>query len=111
MAKRGGGAIVNVSSVGAGLVPANYLVVGTSKAAVEALTRYLAVEYAPLNIRVNTASAQADRGRCGAPVPAVQEMRKSSIEHTPLGRLATAEDLAGMVMFLTSDIRAGSPVR
>ena len=30
-------------------------------------------------------------------------MRQSSVEHTPLGRLATAEDLAGVVMFLTSD--------
>lgn len=76
MGKRGG-SIVNISSIGAGLVPANYLVVGTSKAALEALTRYLAVEYARLNIRVNTASATLIEGevarlfratkRCGRP--------------------------------------------
>lgn len=41
-----GGAIVNVSSVGAGLVVGNYAAVGTSKAAVEALSRYLAAEFA-----------------------------------------------------------------
>ena len=103
MAKRGSGAIVNVSSVGAGLVPANYMVVGTSKAALEALTRYLAVEYAPLNIRVNTASASMIEGEVARLFPRYEEMRQASVDHTPLGRLATAEDLAGVVMFLTSD--------
>src|SRR5579859_2223347 len=44
IARRGGGSIVNVSSIGASLTPANYVTVGTSKAALEALTRYLAVE-------------------------------------------------------------------
>src|SRR2546430_4123867 len=62
MARRGGGCIVNVSSIGADFVPANYVVVGTSKAALEALTRYLAVEFAPLNIRVNTASCTLIEG-------------------------------------------------
>ncbi|MBV9282939.1 MAG: SDR family oxidoreductase, partial [Chloroflexi bacterium] len=103
MARRGGGCIVNLSSIGAGMVTANYLAVGTSKAAVESLTRYLAVEYAPLNIRVNTASATLLDGEVARLFPRSEELKQVSIECTPLGRLGTAEDLAGVVMFLTSD--------
>ncbi len=62
MARWGGGAIVNVSSVGATLVPANYLVVGTAKAVLESLTRYLAVEYAGSNIRVNSIDFSSKTG-------------------------------------------------
>ncbi|MEW6579901.1 MAG: SDR family oxidoreductase, partial [Chloroflexota bacterium] len=57
LAGRGGGAIVNVSSIGAQRVLPEYVVVGASKAALEALTRYLAVELAPLRIVVNAVSA------------------------------------------------------
>jgi 3-oxoacyl-(acyl-carrier-protein) synthase/NAD(P)-dependent dehydrogenase (short-subunit alcohol dehydrogenase family) len=103
MARGGGGAIVNVSSVGATLVPANYLVVGTSKAALEALTRYLAVEFAPLNIRVNTASSTLIDGDVAAQFPDPENTRRSSIAATPLRRLATADDMADLVVFLASD--------
>ncbi|WP_036257684.1 SDR family oxidoreductase [Methylocapsa aurea] len=98
-----GGAIVNVSSVGATLVPANYLVVGTSKAALESLTRYLAVEYAPRGIRVNTASATLIDGSVAEMFPNSESTKRSSIAATPLKRLAAAEDLADLVLFLASD--------
>jgi len=104
MARRGGGTIVNISSVGAGLVPDNYLVVGTSKAAVEALTRHLAAEFAPLGIRVNTASCSLIRGEVAELFPRAAEMQEVGIASTPLGRLATPEDLTGVVTFLTSDL-------
>ncbi|MFN6995705.1 MAG: SDR family oxidoreductase, partial [Aquincola tertiaricarbonis] len=103
MARSGGGAIVNVSSVGATLVPAHYLVVGTSKAALESLTRYLAVEFAPLNIRVNTASATLIDGAVADMFPDPEATRQSSIAATPLKRLATAQDMANLVLFLASD--------
>ncbi|WP_122832096.1 SDR family oxidoreductase [Burkholderia pseudomallei] len=103
MARAGGGAIVNVSSVGATLVPANYLVVGTAKAALESLTRYLAVEYASLGIRVNGASSTLIDGDVAAQFPDPENTKRSSIAATPLGRLATAEDLADVVLFLASD--------
>src|SRR4029077_9312815 len=96
-------AIVNISSVGAGLVPANYLVVGTSKAALESLTRYLAVEFAPFNIRVNTASATMIDGDVARMFPGYESMRRNSEAHTPLGRIGTADDLANVVMFLASN--------
>lgn len=103
MARAGGGAIVNVSSVGSTLVPANYLVVGTAKAALESLTRYLAVEYASLGIRVNGASSTLIDGDVAAQFPDPENTKRSSIAATPLGRLATAEDLADVVLFLASD--------
>jgi enoyl-[acyl-carrier protein] reductase III len=50
MERRGGGSIVSISSQGSKRVLPNYVVVGVSKAALESLTRYLAVELAPKNI-------------------------------------------------------------
>lgn len=103
MARSGGGAIVNVSSVGSTLVPANYLVVGTAKAALESLTRYLAVEYASDNVRVNSASSTLIDGDVAMQFPDHENTRRSSIAATPLKRLASAEDLADVVVFLASD--------
>ncbi|KVP92692.1 beta keto-acyl synthase [Burkholderia ubonensis] len=103
MARAGGGSIVNVSSVGATLVPANYLVVGTAKAALESLTRYLAVEYAGSNIRVNCASSTLIDGAVAAQFPDPENTKRSSIAATPLKRLARAEDLSDIVLFLASD--------
>lgn len=104
MAARGGGAIVNLSSIGAGLVVDNYLTVGTSKAALESLTRYLAVEFARDNIRVNTASCGLIDGELAPLFPRAEEMRQVIVEATPLGRLASEEDLANLVLFLASDL-------
>ena len=52
MGKRGGGAIVSISSPGSFRILPDYVVVGASKAALETLTRYLAVELADKNIIV-----------------------------------------------------------
>ena len=57
MEQRGGGYIVSISSLGSNRVMPDYVVVGASKAAIEAVTRYLAVELAPKNIVVNCVSA------------------------------------------------------
>jgi len=103
MARTGSGAIVNVSSVGATLVPANYLVVGTSKAALESLTRYLAVEFAPQRIRVNAASSTLIAGPVADMFPDPEGTKRSSIAASPLKGLATAEDLSDLVLFLASD--------
>src|SRR5512141_2356627 len=56
MEKRGGGSIVAISSPGAARVLPDYVVVGASKAAIESIVRYLAVELAPQNIIVNAIS-------------------------------------------------------
>ncbi|GAA5238188.1 hypothetical protein BMMON2_10100 [Burkholderia mallei] len=108
MARAGGGAIVNVSSVGATLVPANYLVVGTAKAALESLTRYLAVEYASLGIRVNGASSTLIDGDVAAQFPDPENTKRSSIAATPLGRLATPRISRTSCCFSHPTRRAGS---
>ncbi|UED86501.1 SDR family oxidoreductase [Streptomyces profundus] len=99
----GGGAIVNLSSVGAGLTVGNYVTVGTAKAAVESLSRYLAVEFAASNIRVNTASGGLIEGDVANLFPSPEEMHRQVARNTPLGRLGRPEELAEVVLFLLSD--------
>ncbi len=102
MQKRGGGAIVSLSSPGANRVLPEYVVVGASKAALEALTRYLAVELAPYGIVVNAVSpgvVLTDALRHFAALreqDLIEEVRTA----TPAGRLVTPEDVAQVVAFL-----------
>ncbi|MFE9040507.1 SDR family oxidoreductase [Streptomyces sp. NPDC007818] len=102
MAARGGGAMVNVSSIGAGLAMDNYLLVGVCKAALEAMTRYLAADLGPLGIRVNTASAGLLDNPTAALFPGAGDLRSTCRDAAPLGRLGSEEDLARVVAFLTS---------
>ncbi len=103
IAARGGGAIVNVSSLGSTLVISDYATVGTSKAAVEALTRYLAVEYAPSHIRVNTASGGLLDSAVAKRFPEADRLAQRVRDATPLDhRLGREDELAELVIFLAS---------
>jgi len=97
-----GGTIVGVSSLGSTRVLENYVLVGTSKAALESLVRYLAVELAPRGIRVNAVSAGVVETRALVHFSNRERMVRESIERTPAGRLAEPEDVAGAVAFLAS---------
>ena len=102
MVKRGGGSIVNISSPGSNRVMPDYIVVGASKAALESLTRYLAVELAPHNINVNAVSpglVETDALKHFSTLSTVN-IREEAARSTPAGRLVTAEDIAGVVAFL-----------
>jgi enoyl-[acyl-carrier protein] reductase III len=104
MEKRGGGAIVAISSSGAQRVLPDYVAVGASKAALEALTRYIAVEMAPKNIVVNAVSpslVETDAIKFFSALSDVNTI-PSAIANTPAGRLVTPEDIAGLVAFLCS---------
>ncbi|GAA2448480.1 SDR family oxidoreductase [Streptomyces glaucus] len=104
MARRGGGSIIQMSALGSSqMVMANYLACAPAKAAVEALTRYLAVEFAPLNIRVNTASAAMLLSEVADAFPDAEAMQKVIRDATPLGRLGSPEEFAALVAFLASD--------
>jgi enoyl-[acyl-carrier protein] reductase III len=96
-----GSSIVAISSLGASRVLENYIFVGTSKAALESVVRYLAVELAPRGIRVNTVSASVVETRALEHFPNRDQML-GSIERTPAGRLVEPEDVAGAVAFLCS---------
>jgi enoyl-[acyl-carrier protein] reductase III len=95
-----GSSIVAISSLGAARVLENYVLVGTSKAALESLVRYLAVELAP-GIRVNAVSAGVVETGALEHFPNKAEMLEAG-KTNPVGRLVRPEDVAGAVAFLCS---------
>lgn len=98
---RDGGHIVNITSEGSRRVLPLYFSVGVSKASLEAITRYLAVELAPLNISVNAVSGgYVDTGALDH-FPIKEEMLEAG-RNTPVGRMVTVEDIAKTVAFLCS---------
>ena len=94
--------IVAVSSLGATRVLSNYTLVGVSKAALEALVRYLAVELAPRGIRVNAVSGGLVETGALEHFPNRDEMLRMGRERTPAGRMVKPEDIAAGVLFLCS---------
>lgn len=103
MEKGGGGKIVSISSLGAIRYLKNYTVVGVSKAALEALTRYLAVELAPKNIVVNAVSGGAVDTEALQHFPNREEILQEAKDKTPAGKMVEIEDMVNCVMFLLSD--------
>jgi NAD(P)-dependent dehydrogenase (short-subunit alcohol dehydrogenase family) len=104
MLGRGHGAIVNIASmsgtiVNRGLLQAHY---NASKAAVAHLTKSLAMEWADRGVRVNAISP----GYTATPMttrPEVAERARQFAADTPLGRMASVEELVGPTVFLLSD--------
>jgi enoyl-[acyl-carrier protein] reductase III len=99
---RAGGSIVAISSLGAQRVLDNYVLVGVSKAALEALVRYLAVELAPRDIRANAVSAGLVETGALEYFPNREEMLAWYTKRTPAGRLVEPRDVADAVCFLAS---------
>jgi len=99
---QGGGSIVNLLSPGSHHYMPDYAAVGVSKAALESLTMYLAVELAPRGIRVNGVSAGWVEGSEG------EHSYRSDVSdrvrpHVPAGRNVSPEDLAAAVAWVCSD--------
>jgi enoyl-[acyl-carrier protein] reductase III len=97
-----GSSIVAISSLGSFRVLENYVLVGTSKAALESLVRYLAVELAPRGIRVNAVSAGVVETEALDHFPNREQMVAMTKERTPAGRMVEPPDLADAVAFLCS---------
>jgi enoyl-[acyl-carrier protein] reductase III len=104
MEKKGGGWIVSISSPGSFRVLPEYAVVGASKAAIESLTRYLAVELAPRNIVVNAVSPGIVATDALQHFNTLQDedLLEEIAAKTPAGRIVTPEDVAQIVVFLCS---------
>ncbi len=103
MEPRGGGAIVAITSPGSLRVLPDYVCVGASKAALEAVTRYLAIELAPRHIVVNAVSpgiVLTEALRHFDAVRKEENLAERARSLTPAGRLVTPEDVAGVVAFL-----------
>ena len=102
MSKQGGGSIINISSVG-GLVPdISQVAYGTSKAAINYLTKLIAVHEAKNNIRCNavlpgmTATDAVEKNL-------TEEFRELFLRHIPLNRMGTPEEIAEAVVYFASD--------
>ena len=102
MSKQGGGSIINISSVG-GLVPdISQVAYGTSKAAINYLTKLIAVHEAKNNIRCNavlpgmTATDAVEKNLTEA-------FRELFLRHIPLKRMGTPEEIAEAVVYFASD--------
>jgi enoyl-[acyl-carrier protein] reductase III len=96
-----GASIVAISSLGSQRVLDNYVLVGTSKAALESVVRYLGVELAPRGIRVNAVSAGVVETEALDWFPNKDEML-ATVHRTPAGRLVAPDDVAAAVSFLCS---------
>lgn len=97
----GGGSVVNIGSVAAQRGFTGLAVYSATKAALEGLTRTLARELGPAGIRVNTVAPGFFDSAMSASLGGPE--REAILRRTPLGRLATPEDVAGVVAFLLSD--------
>ena len=105
MAKQGGGSIINISSIG-GIVPdISQVAYGTSKAAINYLTRLIAVQEAKHRIRCNavlpgmTATEAVEKNLSG-------EFRELFLRHIPLGRIGQPEEIAEAVCYFAGDAAA-----
>lgn len=101
MEKAGGGAVLNISSMAGenkNLRMASY---GSSKAAVNHLTRNIAFDLGPRGIRVNCIAPGAIKTDALATV-LTPEVEKTMLKHTPLGRLGEVRDIANAALFLCS---------
>ena len=99
-----GGSIVNVSSVVSTLSPADASVYSGTKAAVDAVTRSLAKELGPRNIRVNAVNpGMVETEGVHAAGLDQSDFRKQIEAKTPLGRIGQPQDIAPTVVFLASE--------
>ena len=102
MAENGGGSIINISSIG-GLRPdISQIAYGTSKAAINYLTKLIATQCARDNIRCNAVlpGMTATEAVSGNLTPEFQEF---FLKHIPIKRMATPEEIAGAVAYFASD--------
>ncbi|MFZ1753100.1 MAG: enoyl-[acyl-carrier-protein] reductase FabL [Caldilineaceae bacterium] len=103
MQVKGWGRVLSVTSIGSRRVLAEYSAVGVSKAAIEAVTRYLAVELAPQGIIANCISPGVVLTDALDWFPSKDAIISNAQEKTPAGRLVTPEDVGELAAWLCSD--------
>ena len=85
----------------------NYNVMGVAKAALEASTRYLAVDLGGENIRVNTLSAGPMRTLAGAAITGARHIFRHAEQQAPLGRNPDIKEVGQAAVYLLSDLASG----
>jgi len=102
-----GGSIITLTFEGATKVIPNYNVMGVGKAALEAATRYLAVDLGADNIRVNALSAGPMRTLAGAAIGSARALYRWTKTHSPIQENVAMEDVGGAGVYLLSDLSGG----
>ena len=102
-----GGSLLTMSYLGGVRTTPNYNVMGVAKAALEASTRYLAVDLGGENIRVNTLSAGPMRTLAGAAIAGARHIFRHSEEQAPLGRNPDIDEVGRAAVYLLSDLASG----
>jgi len=103
MEKVGGGSVVTMSSTGNLIYIENYAGHGTNKAAVEAMSRYAAVELGEMGIRVNAVSGGPIDTDALKAFTNYEEVKAETIKRSAVNRMGTPEDIAGAVYFLCTE--------
>lgn len=112
MLERGGGSIINMSSAASSIMGApNRFIYGATKAAVIGLTKAVAVDYITQGIRCNcicpgtveSPSLEDRLQEMGKSVGGYEEARKKFVARQPMGRIAKADEIAALVVYLASD--------
>ena len=103
MEKVGGGAVVTMSSTGNLIYIENYAGHGTNKAAVEAMSRYAAVELGEMNIRVNAVSGGPIDTDALKAFTNYEEVKAETIKRSAMNRMGSPNDIAGAVYFLCTE--------
>jgi len=104
---RKGACILAVSSKGAVNAIPSYSMVGSSKGALEAFSRHMAVELAPQGIRVNIIRPGSVLTDAWKEMPDSQERLDEARSRSPIGRLVTVDEVAQAAQFLCSDAASG----
>jgi len=97
------GVIIALSSLGSRSYVPGYAPIGVGKAAIEALTRYLAMELGPAGVRVNTVSAGPIDTDSLRAFSTFEQMKDASIRFSPARRMGQPDDVADVVGFLCTD--------
>jgi NAD(P)-dependent dehydrogenase (short-subunit alcohol dehydrogenase family) len=103
LAEKGGGRIINITTVGAVRGGAGMGVYHASKAALTMLTKCMAVEWAPFKINVNAVGPGLTRTGFSQPIWSNPEIEQMVAGRIPKGRIAEPEDIVGAVLFLCSE--------
>jgi enoyl-[acyl-carrier protein] reductase I len=102
-----GGSMLTLTYGGSTRVMPNYNVMGVAKAALEASVRYLAADFGPRGIRVNSLSAGPVRTLAGAGVADARAMYNFQQKNSPLRKSVSLEDIGGSALYLLSDFSGG----
>ncbi|BCV24890.1 SDR family NAD(P)-dependent oxidoreductase [Gelria sp. Kuro-4] len=104
MVERRKGKIVSIASILSQVVKVNEALYGASKGGLVQMSRCLAAEWAPYNINVNVISPGSVPTELNRTYLSVEENRQRNLRKIPMGRLGTPAEIAGVALFLVSDL-------